>query len=191
MLVVNIFLRFNAGGNTNACSRSIMVLAQYDPKPNEEDFMKNSLSRIVFAVALFLFGASAFAADAGTAEEAIAMVKKASAYLKENGQPKALEAFNNPKGAFVDRDLYIFVVGLNGLGMAHGANIKLVGKDMRELRDPEGNYFIKSMLDLAKTKGKGWVDYKWPDPVSKTMQSKTTYIEKHDDLMIGCGIYKR
>ena len=43
----------------------------------------------------------------------------------------------------------------------------------------------------AKTDGKGWVDYKWVNPVSKEIQAKSVYLEKSDDLIIASGFYKK
>ncbi|WP_347176289.1 hypothetical protein [Undibacterium sp. TS12] len=56
----------------------------------------------------------ACAADHGTAQEAEAMVKKAISYMKTKGAEAAYPEFNNPKGSFSDRDLYIFVLDLSG-----------------------------------------------------------------------------
>lgn len=134
--------------------------------------------------------AQAFAADNGTAAEAIAMVKKAAEYMKTNGKEKAFAEFGNPKGAFKDRDLYIMVYDMKGVNVAHGANPKLIGKNLIDLKDANGTPIIKSFIETANTKGKGWIDYKWPNPVSKAIESKSTYIEKHDDVLIGAGIYK-
>ena len=74
--------------------------------------------------------------------------------------------------------------------MAHGGNPRLVGKNTTELKDAEGVYFIKKMIEVAGAKGNGWVDYKWLDPVSKEIEQKSTYVEKYEDLVVGCGIYK-
>ena len=132
----------------------------------------------------------AFAGDTGTATEAMAMVRKAGEYLKANGREKALAEFNNPKGSFRDRDLYIMVYDMNGVNLAHGANPKMVGKNLFELKDADGFYMVKSFVDTAKTKGNGWIDYKWPNPISKAIEPKSTYIERYDDILIGAGIYK-
>lgn len=140
-------------------------------------------------VAIAMHG-SALAGDTGTAAEAMAMVKKAGEYLKANGKEKAFAEFSNPKGSFKDRDLYIMVYDMNGVSRAHGANPKLIGKDLIQLKDADGTFIVKSFVDLAKSKGKGWVDYKWPNPVSKAIEAKSTYVEKHDDVLIGAGIYK-
>ena len=147
------------------------------------------MKRILIAILANLFLVSmAFAG--GSAEEAKALMGKAVDYLKANGKEKAFTEFTNPKGKFVDRDLYIFVVDFNGLTLAHGGNAKLVGKDMSELKDADGKYFIKAFIELAKTKGNGWVDYKWVNPVTKGIENKSTYINKVDDYFLGCGIYK-
>ena len=146
-----------------------------------------SMSIAAFVLALHIPG---WAADNGSAAEATALVQRAAEYLKANGPAKAYAAFNDQAGQFKDRDLYMFVMDLNGKMLAHGANAKLIGKDLAGLKDSDDKYFIKSMLDVAKAKGKGWVDYKWPHPVTKAIEPKSTYVEKIDDLVIGCGIYK-
>lgn len=141
--------------------------------------------------ATFLMSCVAGAADLGTADEATAMVKKAVTYLKANGKEKTLAEVSNPKGQFVDRDLYISVYDMNGNVLAHGANAKLIGKDVSGLKDADGKEFIKDILAKAKSAGKGNADYKWPNPVSKEIQSKTVYFEKADDMVISSGYYKK
>lgn len=144
-------------------------------------------------MAMVLLSLTAGAADKGTADEAVAMVKKAAEYLKKNGKEKAYAEFNNPKGQFIDRDLYIFSFSANGDGIetANGANPKLVGKNVSEMRDADGRYMIKDILAIGMSKaGKGWVDYKWPNPSTGKLDGKRTYVERVDDVIIGCGIYK-
>lgn len=150
------------------------------------------LFRIIFAAVLAcsLVPGSSAAANVGTADEAVAMVKKAAAYIAANGKEKAFADISNPAGQFKDRDLYIAVLDKNGVTLAHGGNAKLIGKSMIDLKDRDDKYFIKAFLDIAATKGSGWVDYKWPNPVSKVIEQKSTYVEKAGDLVIICGIYK-
>ena len=139
--------------------------------------------------ACFMAG-SAHAADQGTAAEAEAMVKKAVAFIKANGADKSYEEFTNGK-SFKDRDLYIIVYDLNGKNLAQGANPKLVGKDLMGLKDPDGKPIIKMFVDLAKEKGKGWVEgYKFMNPVSQKIEGKAMYLERVGDTLVGCGIYK-
>jgi cytochrome c len=131
-----------------------------------------------------------FGADKGTPAEAEAMVKKAVAYYKANGRDAAFAEFSTPKGKFVDRDLYILVYDLNGKCLAHGANQKMIGLDLLEMKDPDGKAYVKERVEIAKTKGKGWQEYKFTNPVSKKIEPKTAYLEKVDDVIIGCGAYK-
>ncbi len=144
------------------------------------------------AVSLFALSlhAQALAAERGTAAEATAMVKKAIEYIKTNGKEKAFSEINNPKGIFRDRDLYIFVYDMKGNTLAHGNNPKMLGKNLMELKDADGAFIVKRFVEVGNGKGKGWVDYKWPDPITKAIEPKSSYIEKHEDMVLGAGIYK-
>lgn len=148
---------------------------------------------LAVCISLFLLGMAGItvAAEFGTPAEAEAMVKKAIAYYKANGENKAFAEINNPKGQFTDRDLYIFVYDINGKCVAHGFNAKMIGKDLIEMKDPDGKYFVKERIEIAKTKGKGWQDYKFTNPVSKRIEQKTAYIERVGELVFGCGVYKK
>ncbi len=122
-------------------------------------------------------------------DEAKAMVKKTAAFLKTSGKEKTLAEISNPKGQFVKGELYIFAIDMNGITLAHGANPKLVGKNMLDLKDPDGKFFIKEFINTAR-KGNGWVDYKWTNPVSKKIEEKTSYIESAGDFLLAAGVYK-
>jgi cytochrome c len=153
--------------------------------------MRNMLKALVFGLSIMTVGAGACAAEKGSADEAVAMVKKAVAYMKENGKDKAFTEFGNTANTqFHDRDLYIFVYDLNGNNLAHGNNPKMVGKNLIDMKDHDGKYIIKGFVDMANAKGTGWVDYKWPNPVTKAIEQKSSYIEKVDNLIVGAGIYK-
>jgi signal transduction histidine kinase len=146
---------------------------------------------LVFASMILAFSGFTFGAGAkGTAAEATAMVDKAIMYIKKNGREKAFAEIDNPKGQFVDRDLYVVIYDLNGKVLAHGSNAKMIGKDMIDLRDSDGKYFVKERVEIAKTAGKGWQDYKFMNPVSRQIEPKSMYLQKYEDFIVGCGIYK-
>ena len=141
--------------------------------------MKKIFSAILLSLCTLAFSHSAVAAsDKGSADAAVALVKKAVAYIKANGKEKAFAEFNNPSGHFRDRDLYIFTVEMNGVMSSHGVNPKLIGKNLSGLKDVDDKQFIKSFIDVANSIGEGWVDYKWPNRTSKTFESKSNYIVK-------------
>ncbi|MCX8111271.1 MAG: methyl-accepting chemotaxis protein [Syntrophorhabdaceae bacterium] len=126
----------------------------------------------------------------GTAEEAEQLVRKAVQYLKQHGKERAFQEFNNKTGQFINKDLYIFVIDNHGLTMANGGNPALVGKEMYNLKDAEGKYFIREIIDTGMKQGKGWVEYKWVNPATGKVMSKSAYCERFGDLFFGCGIYK-
>jgi len=153
--------------------------------------MKKAVVGITVCLFLLSMGAICFAAEFGTAAEAEAMVKKAIALIKSEGKEKAFAEFNNLKGKFTDRDLYITVYDLKGICLAHGANSKMIGKDLIDLKDSDGKAFVKERMELARTQGKGWQDYKFTNPVSKKIEPKAMYFEKFEDVVVACGIYKK
>lgn len=140
----------------------------------------------------FAVAGAAFAQERGTADQAKALVEKGLAHIKAVGIEKAAEDFSNKDGKWHEKDLYIFVQKFDGATVAHGGNKGLVGKNMIELKDANGQTFIRSMIDTAKSKGSGWVDYVWTNPQSKKVEPKTTYVVKIPDYdgLIGVGIYK-
>jgi cytochrome c len=149
-----------------------------------------------FTLCLALGAGPALAQEAhrGTPDEAVAMVRKAGAYLEKHGRDKAIAAFNDPKGEFIKGDLYVFMFGMTGdqqgVALAHGQNPKMVNKNLLEL-NAGGVYPIKEFLKIANSPAaKGWVSYKWPNSISKNMEDKSTYIEKYGDVLIGVGVYK-
>jgi cytochrome c len=153
--------------------------------------MKALFGAAALSLSLFAISSNVLAAEKGNKDEAVAMVKKAVALIKSDGKEKAFAAISDPANtSFHDRDLYIYVYDLNGVALAHGNNPKMVGKPLIGLKDNEGKPMIKEMVDLAKTKGSGWVDFKWPNPVTKAVESKSGYVEKVDDMLVGSGSYK-
>ncbi|HXP76729.1 MAG TPA: cache domain-containing protein [Stellaceae bacterium] len=130
-------------------------------------------------------------ADKGTADEAKAMVEKAAALLKDSGPDKAFAAFDDPANKdFHDRDLYIFVRSMDGNTVAHGANKGMIGHTNLDLKDADGKPYNKEMIDLASSKGSGWVDYRWVNPVSHKIEPKSSFIVKVGDYVVGAGFYK-
>lgn len=119
------------------------------------------------------------------------MVKRATALIDKKGKDEAFKQFNDASGPFVDRDLYIAVLDEKGIMVAHGANPRIIGKTLLEMKDADGKTFIKSLIDTAQKRGSGWVEYKWPNPVTKVIEFKFTYVEKAGALTVACGIYKK
>ena len=140
------------------------------------------------AAALLATSFNAFAN--ATAEEATAMVKKGVSFIKANGKDKGHAEISSKDSQFKKDDLYLVVYGLDGTVRAHGANEKMIGKNLIELKDIDGKLFVKERVDLAQSKGTFWQDYKFTNPVSKKIEPKAMYCEKLDDAVVCGGIYK-
>jgi signal transduction histidine kinase len=148
------------------------------------------MMKLIAPLAFVLAAAPALGADNASKAEAQAMVKKAVAHIKAQGAEKAYADISNKKGGFVDRDLYIVVYGLDGKCLAHGANEKQIGRDLIDLTDIDGKYFVKERVALAKSKPAGfWQEYKFTNPVSKKVEPKVMYCEKLGETAVCGGVY--
>ena len=150
----------------------------------------NALAAFVTLAVSMASSTGLHAQTKATAAEATAMVKKGIAYIKANGKDKGNAEISNKSGQFIDRDLYLVVYALDGTVKAHGANEKMIGKNLIDLKDVDGKEFVKERVELAKSKGTFWQDYKFTDPTTKKIAPKSMYCEKLDDVAVCGGIYK-
>ena len=152
--------------------------------------------RRVAAMALFMLaallpgqgvaeGACAFATPA----EAKAMAERAATYLAEVGPEKAFATFMDPKGRFIDRDLYVFVLDMEGTLWVNGAFPQAIGGNSRGARDRRGRAYIEEMLRLAGTTGEGWVEYDFFNPCTRELAPKASYVKRVGPFNVGVGAY--
>jgi signal transduction histidine kinase len=146
----------------------------------------------LLGLASIVQGAWAFAAaaSAATADEAKVFSQRASAYIKQVGEEKAFADFTRKDGGFVDGELYVFCYDRDGINKAHGGNPAFVGRNLLHIKDPDGrepNYLI---VRKGFDEGEGWVDFKWPNPVTKRIQDKSAYVIQTNDVVCGVGYYK-
>jgi signal transduction histidine kinase len=127
-----------------------------------------------------------------TAADATAMVKKGVAAIKAGGKDhdKLFSEVTAKDAKWADRDLYLVVYGMDGTVKAHGANAKLVGNNLMDMLDIDGKPYIKERIELAKSKGSFWQDYKFTNPTTKKIEPKSMYCEKVEELVACAGIYK-
>jgi cytochrome c len=152
--------------------------------------MQRNLIQAAIAAAFLGLGLNASAGENATKDEAVKMVKEGIKFIKAEGSDKGYAEISNKEGRFKDRDLYLVVYGLDGVVRAHGANEKMVGKNLIELKDVDGKPFVKERVELAQSQGVFWQDYKFTNPVTKKIEPKSMYCEKLDDVAVCGGIYK-
>jgi len=152
--------------------------------------MRSVLLPLLFA-SLSTLGWAAGAAEFGTKAEAVAMVKRVQARFKAEGAEATFKAVSDKSVAeFHDRDLYPFIYDFSGVNVAHGARPALIGKNLIALKDQDGKFLVRDMRDIAQTKGSGWYDYKWPNPINNKIEDKASYVEKMGDYWVGVGVYR-
>lgn len=137
--------------------------------------------------------APVLAQERGTKEEAKTLVDSAWEHVKKVGNEKAFKDFTTDKATWSKKDLYVMAADFKGVTLAHGANEKLVGKEMLGVKDANGVAFMAKMIDAAKSPaGTGWVDYDWPHPQTKKIEGKSSYVRKlpSGDGFVGVGVYR-
>jgi signal transduction histidine kinase len=151
-----------------------------------------SVPGLLLALAFGLAPGLARADTKATTAEATAMVKKGVAAIKASGKDhdKLFAEVTAKDAKWADRDLYLVVYSMDGTVKAHGANAKLVGNNLIDMLDIDGKPYIKERIDLAKSKGTFWQDYKFTNPTTKKIEPKSMYCEKVDELVACAGIYK-
>jgi len=143
-------------------------------------------------LAAFTVMGPASAAEFGSKEEAVAMVKRVQAEFKKEGPAATFKDVSDKstKG-YHDRDLYPFIYDMEGKCVAHGARPALIGKNLIDLKDQDGKYLIRELIKVSQDPGSGWVDYKWPNPITNKIEDKSSYVEKMGNYFVGVGIYKQ
>jgi len=144
---------------------------------------------LLAACALALLPASAHAAPRATAADARAMLERAGAQVHEVGAQAAFAAFNQPDGTFNTGELYVFAFDLDGIYEAYGAHPGLVGKDVRDLTDAEGKPIVRDMIEIARTSGRGQINYVWLNRADNHVEHKLSLIERVGEHVIGVGYY--
>jgi TRAP-type uncharacterized transport system substrate-binding protein len=153
--------------------------------------MSRAVAFFAIVLAFVMAALPVGAAEFGTRDEALAMVRRVQQKFKKEGAEAAFNAINNKAPGFADRDLYPFVTELTGLCVANGVTPAVRGKNLLDLKDQDGKFMIQEFVRTASTSpGHGWVDYRWLNPVTKTIEDKSAWIERMGDYFVGVGVYK-
>ena len=130
------------------------------------------------------------AAEFGTRDEAVAMVRRVQEKFKKDGPDATFRAINS--GAFNDRDLYPWVHTIDGtLHVANGAFPGIRGKNLHDMKDQDGKFTTQDFMRIATTPPyHGWSDFRWRNPQTNTIDDKSAWVERMGDYLVGVGIYK-
>ncbi len=75
--------------------------------------------------------------------------------------------------------------------LMHGANADLIGKNVGDIKDPNGKNLFVEMVKAVQGTGETLFSYQWPKPGSTKPVDKTSYLKmnKQWDWIVGSGIY--
>ena len=151
---------------------------------------------MIFGVTLVTFLVCAVgdlwaAEELATREECVAKTKQAAKLIEEIGLDAAIQQMNDPNGPFMWKDSYVFCMDETGKVLAHKFP-KIIGYQAKNLKDVNGKPFMQECIDVANTKGEGWVSYMYHKQLGAIPEPKTTYVLKvpGTNVIVGAGFYE-
>jgi methyl-accepting chemotaxis protein len=126
----------------------------------------------------------------GSAEEAMALVHRVLDHAARHGTQAAIDAVNDPKMKFFDRDMYVFVGDANAVFLACAGRPERLGTSMLKAPGIDGRK-IHALTVACADQGGGWIEYEIQNPATGAMEPKMSYIKRLGrDLNVGCGVYR-
>jgi signal transduction histidine kinase len=121
------------------------------------------------------------------------VVNRASSLVEEQGK----ESFNllrDKKGPFVFMDTYVFVDNLEGVELVNPAQPSLEGKSLINVKDLNGKFVERAIIDGVIKNSSDWVDYYWYKPGQNEPAHKQTFVKKvqhgNETFIVGAGFYQ-
>jgi methyl-accepting chemotaxis protein len=163
--------------------------------------LRRSLNLITICILIFLFATvilvtAKFSISQETqseeAKNTVALVDQAVALLQSKGTD-AFAEFRTKDSQWLKGDTYIFAFDTNGIEVFHPVQPDLEGKSIIDMKDANGKAFIQERIEIANTKGSGWVEYMWPKPGESEPSKKMVYMKKvktgEDTIIVASGYY--
>ena len=147
---------------------------------------------IMICLIIGLAAGSTWAEQSATKDECVIKCHEAAAMITSKGLDAAIKEISDPKGMFVWKDSYVFLMDMEGKMLAHPFRPELTKqKHVLLMTDPTDKALFVHFVNLARNVGHGWVEYMWPKPGKTTPSKKLTYIYRvpDQDVFVGAGVY--
>ena len=115
----------------------------------------------------------------GTKDDAKALAERAVAHVKKVGFDQAVKDFTTDQAAWGltsrDKLVYVYAYNYKGTVLAHAVNGAVVGKELLNIKDPDGKTPIADSVEKAKAGG-GFVEFKWSSPATKKIARGAAFV---------------
>ncbi len=139
--------------------------------------LKKTVSGVVLALTAAI--ALAMPTTPATKDDAKALAERAMAHVKKVGFDQAVKDFTADQSAWGlttrDRVVYVYAYNFDGKVLAHGVNGAVVGKELLNIKDPDGRTPIAESVQKAKGGG-GFVEFKWSNPATKKIARGAAFV---------------
>ncbi|WP_043532351.1 methyl-accepting chemotaxis protein [Litchfieldella xinjiangensis] len=125
----------------------------------------------------------------------VEVAKSSIAPIVASAGPNDIQAQEQAKAILrnmrFDDGNYVFVYGFDGTNLVTAPMPEREGTNMLEVKDSNGSFLIRDMIEIAKT-GKGdFYQYHWPYPGTGEIEQKYSYADgiAKWGWMLGAGVY--
>lgn len=100
-------------------------------------------------------------------------------------------ALETIKALRYNKSNYFWINDMQPKMVMHPIKPKLDGRDLSDIKDPDGKFLFVDFVNMVKSNGAGNVPYLWPKPGSENPVQKISYVKgfKPWGWVIGSGIY--
>ena len=116
-----------------------------------------------------------------------AFVERAINLYDDLGLEGTLEYYNSPDS--VDGQWYVFIGDENDMMIAHATVPDNVGKHYNDVISPDG-YPAGAQVAAAAVEGGAWTSYIYLNPTTESVQTKHSWVTRHDGMIFGSGWYE-
>ena len=132
-----------------------------------------------------VFSSSHITLQENVADATMDYVSRATARYDEEGLEATVAYYNSPES--LEGNFYLFLIGADDIYIAHPIFPHLIGTDIKDVVGSDGQELGR---EIAQATEDGiWVEYLWPNPITRAEEQKTTWAIRHDGLIFASGYY--
>ena len=123
-------------------------------------------------------------------DEALELLSSAVEAVEQDARA-AFNAINALDERFYKDDLYVFVVENDSQRIvAHGSNLRLVGRSLGALANQVGRPIVSDDLVQVSTQGALEFEYQWEHPITGDIENKHAFARKVGPYLVVVGYYQ-